>query len=135
MKSSGKDAVNTARKPVRLRLIALLAVGGILIGGACAFYALWLRLPVGEGPAGPSVPSDSFAKLWSERPTVLLALGDSVTAGYGAVPGKTYVDMLASNPPDDFEDMQGRALEKVFPRLRTINVAVSGSDSIQHFEK
>jgi len=133
----------TLRQPRRLvvalmrrpRLIALLATGGILITAAYSFYAFWLRLPVGEGPAGPSVPIENFANIWSERPTVLLALGDSVTAGYGAAPGKTYVDMLASNPPDDFTDMQGRALEKVLPRLRKINIAVSGSDSLQHLEK
>ena len=36
------------------------------------------------------------------------------------------------NPPDEFEDMQGRCLGRVLPNLTTRNMAVSGSNSLQH---
>ena len=116
------------------RLLGLAGFGVILIAAAIFFYAFWLRLPTGAGPAGSAVPVEPFARPWSDRQVVLLALGDSVTAGYGAQPGKSYVARLADNPPDEFPDMAGRCLRAVFPKLRTTNVAVSGSNSIQHLE-
>ena len=114
------------------RLIGLLAVGVVLIGVAGLYLYLTFSLPVGEGPAGPAVPWAAFAHPWTTRPVLLVGLGDSITAGFGARRGYTYFDRLVANPPDEFPDMKGRCLSAVFPHLRTTNLSVSGTISIDH---
>jgi lysophospholipase L1-like esterase len=66
---------------------------------------------------------------------MLVGMGDSVTAGFGASPGLSYFDRLVRNPPDEFAAMAGISLSRVFPRLTVTNLAVSGSTSLQHAEK
>ena len=66
---------------------------------------------------------------------VLLGLGDSVTAGFGADPGKSYFDRLVENPLDEFEEMQGRSLSVVYPNLVAQNISVNGSNSIEHWSE
>ena len=69
---------------VRRRLLVLLClglVGALAIG---AYTRWWLARPIGSGPAGPAVDKTAFEQTWSERPVLLLGLGDSVTAGLGA---------------------------------------------------
>jgi lysophospholipase L1-like esterase len=115
----------------RNRLIVLLA-GGVLIVGLTAVWAHFrYARPVGEGPAGPIVPRESFVSTWSDRKVVLLGLGDSVTQGLGASPGKTYFLRLVKNPLDEFADMQGICLSKVLPGLVPRNLAISGTTSIE----
>lgn len=112
----------------------------ILVGGAIAIVAAGLfinyrfHLPEGSGPAGPEVASEPFEKPWTERKVLLVGIGDSVTAGFGASKGKSYFDRLIENPPDEFPDMQGRSLSRVLPNLETKNIAVSGSNSLQHVD-
>src|ERR1039457_6259748 len=88
--------------------------------------------PVGAGPAGPRVPRAAFSRAWTERQVFLIGLGDSVTMGFGARRGYSYFDRLVANPPDEFPDMKGRCLSAVFPHLRTTNLSVSGTISIDH---
>lgn len=98
---------------------------------------IYLRFahPVGDGPAGPSVSLVSFSQQWTTRNILLVGLGDSVTAGFGARKGYGYFDRLHSNPADEFQDMQGISLRGVIPNLSVTNFAVSGSTSFDHIEK
>ncbi|MHB1035996.1 MAG: SGNH/GDSL hydrolase family protein [Pirellulales bacterium] len=122
------------RPPWRSCLAILLCVGILLVGAALAYRHFWLARPVGEGPAGPPVPREAFAKTWTDRKVLLLGIGDSVTAGFGASAGHSYFDRLAANPSDEFEDMRGISLGAVLPNLRTQNIARSGSTSIDHLD-
>jgi lysophospholipase L1-like esterase len=99
---------------------------------AAGYICFWLYHPVGTGPAGPPVPRGPFETVWSTRPVLLVGLGDSVTAGFGASEGHSYFARLAANPPDEFADMEGRCLAKVLPNLQTRNLARSGSTSLDH---
>ena len=102
----------------------------VVLGAVTYWYLFWHR-PIGSGPAGPSVPNEEFEQAWSNRPVLLVGFGDSMTTGFGAGPGKGYFDRLAANPPDEYADMQGKSLQQVFPNLKVLNVAVSGSTSLQ----
>ncbi len=117
-----------------LRLAVLCTAGLLLAGGALFFWRYWLLRPVGAGPAGPSVPRELFQAPWTDREVALLGLGDSVTAGYGARPDKSFMARMVANPPDEYEDMRDVCLNTVLPRLSALNMAVSGSNSIQHAE-
>ncbi|MCL4192982.1 MAG: SGNH/GDSL hydrolase family protein [Thermoguttaceae bacterium] len=122
------------RRPRLRRLAVLVALAVVLVSVVAAYRHYWLARPIGEGPAGPPVPHEPFAKAWTTRPVLLLAVGDSVTAGLGARLGYGYVDRLVRNPPDEFPDMQGRSLSAVLPNLTVKNIALSGSNSLQHVE-
>lgn len=122
-----------APRPRRLRrLLGWLVVGAVLIGVCLAFRHFWLSRPEGEGPAGPPVPREAFDRVWSQRKVLLLGVGDSITAGYGVPQDHTYVGLLAANPADEFPEMRGICLPAVLPNLRTENIAVSGSTSLDH---
>jgi lysophospholipase L1-like esterase len=125
------DSASTGRSR---RLFKLMAVGAVLLGAATLYLYLTFSLPVGEGPAGPKVPREVFAHSWTTRPIFLVGLGDSVTAGFGARRGYGYFDRLIANPPDEFTEMKGIGLSVVFPNLRTTNLAVSGTTSMEHVQ-
>ena len=110
-------------------IVALLGALGL------GRYGLLYWRPVGTGPAGVSVPAEPFTQTWSDRRVLLLGIGDSVTAGFGAEPGYGYFDRLTANPPVDAADMQGKCLRRVFPHLETLNLSVSGSTSLQHADR
>jgi len=74
-------------------------------------------------------------KPWSTRPVLLVGLGDSVTAGFGAPPPLSYFNRLVSNPEDEFPDMKGICLRSVFPNLKAVNLSVSGTISQEHVEE
>lgn len=116
------------------RLAWLFGVGGLLVLLAGAYVHFYLYLPMGSGPAGPPVAAAPFEQAWTERQALLVGIGDSVTAGLGSSRGKSYFERLVSNPPDEFADMRGRSLSRVLPNLKTLNIAVSGSTSLQHLE-
>ena len=130
------DPASTAREPSpqrgnRRRTIFLLAFGLLTIGlGAAWKYFVYAR-PMGSGPAGPSVSRASFESEWSSRKVVLLGLGDSVTQGLGASPGKSYFQRLVKNPRDEFPAMSGINLKAVLPNLEAVNLSVSGMTSIE----
>ena len=112
-----------------------MALGAALVLAPLAYRHYWLSHPVGSGPAGPAVPREPFATNWSAGPVLLVGLGDSVTAGFGARKGYSYFSLLATNPPDGTTEMRGICLSAVFPKLRSTNLALSGSTSAQHGEK
>jgi len=66
---------------------------------------------------------------------LLLGIGDSITAGFGARRGYSYFDRLVSNPEGDSEDMLGKTLSAVLPSLAAKNISASGTTSIQHLRK
>lgn len=113
-----------------LRRILLLC---LVILSAAVAYLYWRSLRVmGEGPAGPAVVHD-FSEPWTQRRVELLGIGDSVTKGLGAARAShSYFERLAVNPEDEWNDMQGKCLERVLPNLLTNNIAVSGSTSLHH---
>jgi len=123
----------TVRKSAgKRRLIMIAAVGLLLIAGAAAYRYFRLSLPIGEGPAGPAVSREAFARPWTARKVLLLGVGDSVTAGYGARKGYSYFDLLTANPPDEWADMRGISLGAALPGLTARNLAISGSTSPEH---
>ena len=122
--------------PRKRRLIRwLLAGGAVLILLALAYVHYWLYLPMGSGPAGRPVPHEPFQSPWTDRKVLLVGIGDSVTAGLGASAGRSYFRRLHDPRPDDFADMKGRTLQAVLPNLQTLNIAISGSNSLQHVDQ
>jgi lysophospholipase L1-like esterase len=111
----------------------VLAVALVCSFGLWIYF--WQSRPVGAGAAGPPVPREKFAQPWTDRRILLVGLGDSITAGFGARKGYGYFDRLATNPPDEYQDMRGISLSAVIPRLQFTNLAVSGSTSMEHADK
>ena len=83
----------------------------------------------------PVVPHSLIESTWSKRSVLLLGLGDSITAGYGASPGHSYFEMLAANPRNDAPAMAGLNLSKALPNLTKLNRSVSGSTSLHCLEQ
>ncbi len=119
-------------RPRRRRLLWLIGVGIASIVAAAAYIEFHFHLPEGSGPAGPAVAAAPFDHVWTERKILLLGVGDSVTAGFGASPGRSYFELLASNPRDEDADMRGKALGHVLKNLQARNLAISGTNSLQH---
>jgi len=117
------------------RLIKLASIGALLIAAAVCYLHFWQSRPIGAGPAGPQVPIGLFSRTWVEKQFILVGLGDSVTAGFGARHGYSYFDRLVANPPDESADMNGVCLRTVLPHLQFTNLAVSGSTSGQHIAR
>lgn len=128
-----ESATQSPSRPRRKRLFAIVAGGLLLIGGALAYLELFHARPIGEGPAGPAVDRTPFTKPWSDRQVVLVGIGDSVTAGFGASRvDRSYFNRLITNPPDEFADIEGACLSAVLPNLKSLNLAISGSTSLDH---
>src|SRR4029077_13253903 len=106
-----------------------LAIAGFL------YHHFRVSRPIGSGPAGPAVTREALAKAWTTRPAVLVGLGDSVTAGFGASRGHGYFDRLISNPAGEFRKTMGVNLKAVLPNLSWTNLAMSGSTSLEHWER
>lgn len=103
----------------------------VLISGwyvACARY----QHPIGRGPAGPAIAPLAYERSWLTNPVVLLGIGDSMTAGFGASTGHSYFDMLGRNDDTRHPDMRGRDLWHVFPNFRRMNRSVSYTTSAEH---
>lgn len=96
-------------------------------------FVMRVPAPMGEGPAGPDVDKSAFARKWSNRPVVLLSLGDSISTGYGAPEGMGYVDQLERNH-DAYREMAGCDLHSVLPNLRQRKLARNSSNSMEHLE-
>ena len=121
-----------SRKPLisrRLRIVGL--IGLIFAGCAVGYVSLFLSRPIGSGPAGPEVPAEPFESVWSDRPVVLLGIGDSITAGLGArSPSHSYFNRLIENPADEFSDMRGRTYVASCP---ISNIRILLSPDQRHF--
>ncbi|MGZ0168581.1 MAG: SGNH/GDSL hydrolase family protein [Planctomycetales bacterium] len=111
------------------RLLGIILTGTLLLAGGIFYRHFWLIHPVGHGPAGRVVDRSLFEKPWTDRPVLLLDLGDSVTDGFGASGGKSYFDRLVKNSAGEFDDMLGINLSAVLPDLTVHNVSMSGSTS------
>jgi lysophospholipase L1-like esterase len=116
----------------RARLARLLVLGLVCVVAAWLAKYFWFTLPIGEGGAGRVVPRELFQSVWSTRPVLLVGIGDSVTAGYGTSESHSYFERLASNPRDEFPELNGICLTRVLPNLKCRMLAVSGSTSLQH---
>ena len=130
--SSSPSTAPAPRRSRRHRLLALLAIGGLLVGAVGFFRHFYLTHPIGSGPAGQTVVPQDFASVWSDRKVLLLGFGDSITAGYGASPQHSFFDRLVANPEDEYPDMAGICLSRVLPKLDAMNLGLSGSTSIEH---
>ena len=120
---------------MKRRLRIIFASGLVLIIAATACLYFWFSVPIGSGPAGSVIPAELFAQQWTNRPVLLVGLGDSVTAGFGARKGYSYFDRLIQNPADEFQNMSGICLGKVFSKLASTNLAISGSTSMELLEQ
>jgi lysophospholipase L1-like esterase len=119
----------------RNRLAVISLSGLVLVVAGFVYLYFEFSTPIGSGPAGPTILSEAFSRRWTDKPVLLVGLGDSVTAGFGARKGYSYFDRLILNPPDEFQDMNGICLDKVLPKLAFTNLAISGSISIELLEK
>jgi lysophospholipase L1-like esterase len=117
---------------IKRRLVVLAAILAVPVLLAWGFYHCYVDLDPGEGPAGPTVPDAPFQSTWGEQRVLLLGVGDSITAGWGARAGYSYFDRLAETPPEEWPEMEGKSLGAVYPQLEARNIAVSGSDSCYH---
>ena len=77
---------NILRRSLRIRLIAGIVTGMAVVGMTAPLFAR------GSVPANQSQPSAQA--IGNADSNVVVALGDSLTAGYGAPPGKSYPDFL-----------------------------------------
>jgi len=111
------------------RIVLVLLIGLVLIAGTAAFLFFRFARPVGTGPAGPAIVRESFSHPWTSRKVLVVGLGDSVTAGFGARKGYSYFDRLAKNPADEFPELNGVSLPAVFSNFGSTNLAISGSTS------
>ena len=130
----GKEIIDEKKKHSLPKIFTLrkFVLIFIFLLMTAAFYCLRFYHPTGEGEAGPEIGAAPFENVWTDRSVVLLGYGDSITAGFGVREQYNYVARLANNPQDEFESMKGRALCRVFPDLKVINCAVSGSTSLYH---
>jgi lysophospholipase L1-like esterase len=117
------------------RLIGILIVGIVLLCIVFYYLSVYFIHPVGNGPAGPPVSRGAFSSAWTSRPVLLVGMGDSVTAGFGARKGYSYFDRLIKNPSDEFADLNGICLSAVMPKLQFTNLAISGSTSAEHMDR
>jgi lysophospholipase L1-like esterase len=116
-------------KVKRIFRVSLIGLG--LMAGVAAWLFFQFARPTGSGPAGPQVARETFAQPWTTRPVLVVGLGDSVTAGFGARKGYAYFDRLVRNPVDEFPALNGISLSTVFPTLAVTNLSVSGSTSTE----
>ena len=124
-----------ARERRPRRVVWLVVLGVIAAGAILAYRHYWFSRPIGTGAAGPPVPSEKFEFTWTDRPVHLVGIGDSVTFGLGAsTQAKSFFRRLVENPPDEFPDMHGKCLSKVFPNLTDTNLALSGYTSLECLE-
>jgi hypothetical protein len=117
--------------PLRKFLVWGVMAAALAISASTAFWHFYLRRPVGEGPVVIDITRHAFDQPWIQQPVFLVGMGDSITAGFGASPGFGYFDRLVVSPPEDFPDMRDIHLSRVLPQLRTTNLAISGSTSLQ----
>ena len=111
------------------RIFLVLLAGLLLIAAVASFLFFRFARPVGSGAAGPMVAREKFSKPWTSRQVMLVGLGDSVTAGFGARKGYSYFDRLVKHPADEFPEIKDVCLPAVFPNLSPTNLSVSGSTS------
>ncbi|MCA9138604.1 MAG: SGNH/GDSL hydrolase family protein [Planctomycetales bacterium] len=122
-------------KDSRKRLWVLLSLAVLTLLAVLYVREYKFSRPVGEGPAGATIPDEPFQSEWTDRHVYVLGIGDSITAGLGAdSQSHRYFNRVLFNPPDEFEEMKGLCLSAVLPNLAHENLAVSGSESQLHYD-
>lgn len=109
----------------------------MLIGTGFAFWRLrFVLMPpsMGSGPAGPSVPSESFETIWTDREVVLIGIGDSITNGFGAPTGQGYFKLLENNQDEIYSDMQNKDLKTVLLNLSSHNYSQDYTVTQEHID-
>ena len=114
-----------------IRWQTAVAIGVLFLGAWTLLFGQY-RHDKGHGPAGPSVSLAAFAKTWSTNQYVLIGIGDSVTAGYGATPHHSYFELLQTNDDTLDPTLKGCDLRHVLPNLAIRNYAVSYTVSAEH---
>ena len=114
----------------RFLLAAILL--GTLTGAGVYYFQLFILHPPGRGPVRIQVAETS--KKAEANSIWIVGLGDSVTAGFGASPGKSYWDRLIDNRDEEDPALVGKCLRQLFPNLIATNLARSGSTSLQHIK-
>jgi len=110
-----------------LRAALVVVAVGVLVA-----WSVRMPLAMGSGPAGPVVERAAFNTKWSDRPVVVLALGDSISTGFGADAGLGYFDLLLENHEGEHPAMRGIDLRSVYPNLTRRDFAANSTRSQQH---
>lgn len=113
------------------RLLFAAVLMGIFMGSGYYYFYLFIFHPQGKGPINIETQA---ASLKGTNSIWIVGMGDSVTAGFGATPGKSYWDRLIDNRVEEDPDLKGKCLKKIFPNLIATNLARSGSTSLQHMK-
>jgi len=122
------------RSGFRRRLVMLALAGVCLVAAALFYLNFWYYRPIGIGPVGIAVDRAPYAAPWSQQRVLLLGLGDSITAGFGANPGMSSFQRVAKNSANEFAGLEGVSLQDVLPNLEVQNKAISGTTSIELLE-
>ena len=117
---------------ISLVILSLLIVVGY---GFCRLRFVLMPPSMGSGPAGPTVSSGPFEKIWTQRKVVLIGVGDSITNGFGAPEGLGYFELLQSNHDDVCRDMQHKDLKTVLPNLTAYNYSQDYTVTQEHLDK
>lgn len=97
-------------------------------------YLAFRPLPMGDGSAGPAIALEPFERTWSEDKIVFIGIGDSVTKGLGARKRHCYFELLQNNDDEQYPDMVGRDLNKVFVQLESHNYALNYTITQEHID-
>lgn len=94
----------------------LTVVLTVLLMAGCGSLPSWLGGDTGSGPGSPSTTGGNPASAYQPRP-IIVAFGDSLTAGFGADPGESYPDFLQ-------QELDRRGYE-----YHVVNEGISGDTS------
>jgi len=114
-----------------IRWQTVVVVGILAVGAWYVMYGQY-RHDSGHGPAGPAVAPAAFAKIWSTNKFLLVGIGDSITAGFGATPEHSYFQLLQANDDAGHPAMRGCDLGHVLPNLTVQNLAISYTVAAEH---
>lgn len=108
----------------------IIALASLLL--LSAWFIARIPAPMGRGPAGEQVSASAFENSWTDRPVVIVSIGDSVSTGYGAPPGLGYFDLIRENADETYPEMTGRDLSQVLPDIKVVRKASNSSNSMDH---
>ncbi len=118
---------------VRLSVLVSILLGLIYID--YRFDLIGYNMPLGQGSAGPDVPTEAFSQIWSEDEHVLIGLGDSITTGFGTEPHLCYFSLLKNNDNEQYPEMAGCDLTSVFGNFSAKNHSQNYTISQEHVEE
>jgi|GEM_PF-197304 len=129
-----RAASATTRRPGRFPLRPAVCAWVLLLP-ITAWYALRIPGPMGEGPVAVAFDRAPWSNgVWHDGPVLAVSLGDSVAVGYGAPPGRGFVDLVVRNDRTRHPDVGTADLTTVLPRITRLDLATLSSSSIDHEE-